>query len=166
MKFDWKGIGQTVASAAPIIGGLLGGPAGASVGALVSSVLGCENSPQAVNAAIAKDPQAMAKLRMAEMDHKEDLEKLRLKEIEIYLDDRDSARSRQVELAKAGSADNTQTVLAYGSTIGFFGCIFAMFYIDTAPAMRDVLLVLMGTLSGTVKDLYGYYFGSSKPDNK
>ena len=37
---EWKDVANVVGKAAPILGTLLGGPAGAAVGALVASALG------------------------------------------------------------------------------------------------------------------------------
>ena len=47
-------------------------------------------------------------------------------------------------------------------TIGFLGCIFTLFAQPMSEPSKDVLLVLIGALVGIVKDVYGYYFGSSE----
>jgi hypothetical protein len=60
---DWKDIASTVGKAAPILGTLLGGPAGAAVGSIIASALGTGNDPAEVERAIAADPQALLKLR-------------------------------------------------------------------------------------------------------
>jgi len=73
---NWKDIGGIVASAAPVLGTLLGGPAGGAVGGIIASVLGSEAKPDAVAAAIQADPDAMVKLRQIEADHEADLQRM------------------------------------------------------------------------------------------
>ena len=50
---DWSSIKNTIASAAPMIGGLLG-PAGGLVGTMVASALGVEDTPDAVSKALSE----------------------------------------------------------------------------------------------------------------
>jgi hypothetical protein len=72
---DWKDIAGTVGKAAPILGTLLGGPAGAAVGGLIASALGTSNDPGDVSAALA-NPDALVKLREIEAKRQVDLQGL------------------------------------------------------------------------------------------
>jgi hypothetical protein len=62
MGLTWKDIAGVVGSAAPILGTLVGGPAGAAVGGLISSALGVANTPDDVKVALATNPDAAVKL--------------------------------------------------------------------------------------------------------
>ncbi len=63
---DWKDIATKVAQVgAPILGTLVGGPAGAAVGTMIASALGAEPTPEAVAVALA-NPDAAVKLREVE----------------------------------------------------------------------------------------------------
>ena len=73
---NWSDIGKKVGGALPLIGSLLGGPAGASIGSLAAHALGVEDSPDAVDAAIEKDPDALLKLRQLQADHEKDMRQL------------------------------------------------------------------------------------------
>ena len=66
---DWKDVAGIVGKFAPLAGTLIGGPAGAALGALVSAALGVENTPDAIHAAIATDPTAALKLAQFESDN-------------------------------------------------------------------------------------------------
>lgn len=66
---EWSDIGKTVASAAPLLGGALGGPLGAAAGSLISSFFGVDDTPEAVDEAIRKDPNAIIKLKQIESDN-------------------------------------------------------------------------------------------------
>lgn len=72
----WKDLGNTVASAAPLLGGALGGPGGAALGGLVASAFGVVDDPAKISQAIAADPNAAVKLREIETRHKTRLEEL------------------------------------------------------------------------------------------
>ncbi len=47
--------------------------------------------------------------------------------------------------------------------VGFYGTIAVLLFrpVDIQPAIRDVLLVLVGVLAGSFKDVTGYWVGSS-----
>ena len=167
---DWKSIGGTIAKLGlPLLSGAIGGPAGvavAGVGKLIANALGCEETPDAVDAAIKADPEAYLKLRTAEMANKVELEELKLKHEELYLSDKDSARNREVEMTKAGSKEYTQGFLVYATVIGFFGTMFALFQVDAEPAMKDTLLVLVGILGSQYREVQGYFFGAARGSAK
>ena len=55
---NWADISGLVGKAAPMLGTLVGGPAGTIVGSMIASALGTSATPDAVHAAIASDPAA------------------------------------------------------------------------------------------------------------
>lgn len=70
-SMNWEAIKNDLGRAAPFIAGLLGvtGPAGAVAGAILSATLGTPSDPDAVHAALAADPQALEKVRLAEINN-------------------------------------------------------------------------------------------------
>lgn len=46
--------------------------------------------------------------------------------------------------------------------IAFIGIVFMLLEKKVPSENNDVMMVLLGALVGIVKDLYGYYFGSSE----
>lgn len=76
---DWKEIAGTVAKSAPMLGGLLGGPPGAAigaVGAMIASALGVGSSPEEVSQALLTNPDAAVKLKQIEKDRQVELQQL------------------------------------------------------------------------------------------
>lgn len=73
---EWKDLKSIVGKSAPILGTLLGGPAGGAVGALVSSVLGVDNEPDEVHKALSADPSLLLKLRKAEIRQQTQLQQM------------------------------------------------------------------------------------------
>mgnify|MGYP004707857715 CR=1 FL=1 len=74
----WSKVTEFLGGNARVIGALLGGPAGAAVGTLVSSALGVDNNPDAVYAKLQADPAALARVRELEIAHAADLQRLQV----------------------------------------------------------------------------------------
>lgn len=74
----WDSIKSTVGAAAPLLGGALGGPAGAAAGKIVASALGTSDDANAIQQALAQDPEAAQKLRAAEQEHQRELRSMML----------------------------------------------------------------------------------------
>ena len=162
---DWKDIASTVAKAAPILGTVLGGPVGAIAGAagsLVASMLGCDDSPEAVNEAISQNPEALLKLK--ELEAQEQARMLQWKQAQLNAEiaDRDSARERDAEVLRIKGNNRRADVLAYLAIIALLGVLFATFKYSPAGPARDLLMILVGNLTAIVKDVYGFEFGSSR----
>jgi hypothetical protein len=122
---DWKDIAPILGKAAPILGTLFGGPAGAALGGLVSSVLGTDNTPDAIKTAIATDPQAALKLAQFESDNKVKLQQMLL----THADNEIAAQTAQLQAVNAtmqaeAKADHWPTY-SWRPFVGFvFGTMF------------------------------------------
>lgn len=81
------------------------------------------------------------------------------------VEDRSSARKREVELVKSGAKNYTQNILAYLGVGSFFG-ITAYMISHGLGEMNPEASFIIGNVTGMAaaiaKDVYGYYFGSSK----
>jgi len=160
---EWKDVAKVIGSAAPIVGGLIGGPAGAGVGTLISQALGVGNSPDAVVNALKTDPDALVKLKQFEMTHKEKLQELQLESVKAYLGDVQNARGRQNAHEKAtGETDYNLYILAWTIVAGFFGLIAVMMYVTIPQESNNIIYMLFGTLSAGFGSVMQYFFGSSK----
>lgn len=73
---EWKDLTSSIGKFAPLIGTVLGGPAGAAVGALVSATLGTDNDPSAVEQALVNNPDVALKLAQLEADQRIQLQTL------------------------------------------------------------------------------------------
>lgn len=70
--------------------------------------------------------------------------------------DRDSARQMQIVVQS-----KTPTMLAWAAVITLLGCIYLLGFRNIPTSGKDALLMLLGAVTVTYKDVYGYFFGSS-----
>ena len=161
---DWASVSGWVSKFAPMIGTALGGPLGGAAGALLASALGTKDaSPESIQKAIVSGnltgDQILA-LKKAENDFAVQMADLGFKDTEalanIEFQDRASARV----LAET-THDWTPRILAFGVTIGFFGLLIFQVRHEVAPASRDLLNIMIGTLGSAWVSVITYYFGSS-----
>lgn len=47
-------------------------------------------------------------------------------------------------------------------TVGFLACIVTLIYTEIKAGSREAVLLLTGALGAMVKDVFGFYFGSSE----
>ena len=65
---SWSKVGDFLKGSLPVLGTALGGPAGGAIGKLVSSMLGTDESPEAVLQTLQQDPDAILKFKLAELE--------------------------------------------------------------------------------------------------
>lgn len=100
----WDKVLELIGDAAPVVGTMLGGPAGAAVGGLVAKALGVENKPEAIEEALKSNPEALVKIKelelsreIAQLEHqfKNKVEDNRAAEhdVNLVVQDKQNARS-------------------------------------------------------------------------
>jgi hypothetical protein len=182
---DWKDVAGKISAQAPGVGALIGTIAGGPVGTAVGGAAGkaiqvlaglfgidpAKATPEAVDAAIAADPQSLLKLKLAEMTHQEEMgrqqlesEKMDHDQTKTELLDVQNARQREIELAKSGNSNFTFYALGWIVTLSFFGAIVMIIFkpINIGSEMRDTLNMLLGYLAGNYNTVIAYFFGTSK----
>ena len=167
---QWKDVTNFIGDAAPMIGYLLGGPAGSEIGTLVASALGVENKEEAILEAIKNNPQALIKLKELELKHKEELEaltiekaKIVLKEKQMYLQDTQNARNREATIVQAtGKKDYNLYILGWTIVSGFIGLIILLNFHVLPDDTTGVIFMLFGALSAAFGQVIQYFFGSSE----
>lgn len=178
----WDNIKELIGTSAPVIGALLGGPAGGAVGGLISKVLGVDNTPEAIELALMNNPDALVKIKeletskelailQAELENKRidvgsviDNRKLDNEKDQMFLSDKQSARSRQVDSEKAtGKVDVALYAIAGVIVVAFFVSILALIFItlDKQSGTYELLLMLFGALTTKFGTVVDYFFGAS-----
>ena len=61
--------------------------------------------------------------------------------------------------------DIMQSILSLCAVVGFLGTLWMLHQHEIQQSARDIIMVLTGVLAGIVKEVYGYFFGSSRGTN-
>lgn len=72
----WDNIKNIIGQVAPTLGTVIGGPLGGAAGAMISTVLGVENTPEAIEKELKNNPDALVKIRKLEADKEVDLKRM------------------------------------------------------------------------------------------
>lgn len=115
-----------------------------------------------------------AKLQIAQMQHEEELLKLKLEdnkldlqELDMRLKDTDSARNRETQIATSEKAPLLNKVVTPVLALGVTALTFILFGIllfddsPVEPSRKDILVYVLGALTAISTQVISYYFGSS-----
>lgn len=158
----------------PIVTALLGKGLGLVANAVmakgkdwVENKLGVELKPDMTS-------EDFAKLKIAEMQHEEELLKLKLEdnkldlqELDMRLKDTDSARKRETEIATSEKAPLLNKIVTPVLALGVVALTFVLFgflmFDDSPvePSRKDILVYVLGALTAISTQVISYYFGSS-----
>lgn len=172
MSDIWGKIKSAVIKAAPLLGSVVGGPVGGSIGtgvALIAKAFGADADKPEEILDLVSNPENYIKLKEIETKHEQELLALSIKkeEVEIqkqktFLDDKANARQRQVEVTKAtGKVDWPTHLLAGLVTTGFFVVLGALFAKAVPEVNSEILWILVGCLATNFTQVVSYFFGSS-----
>ena len=128
-----------------IAGKALTGNIGGAIGDLVS---GLTNS---------KSPEAktlLNELEVKRMDFEREM-------YALEVEDRKSARERQVEIVKAGGTDHMMTVSGIVALCAFITAILVGLFTELTEAQEKVYLHILGIVEGVALTIWNFYYGSS-----
>ena len=80
--------------------------------------------------------------------------------------DRDSARKREVEIAKTGRFDLMYNLTGIVGLGAFAFIVYAIVYLEIPTENKEVWIHLIGICEGIVLSIFGYFFGSAVKNNK
>lgn len=162
---DWKDVAGLIGKAAPMLGTLMAGPAGAAVGGLVASALGTGNSVAEVQAALA-DPASLVKLRQIEADRDGRLQELVVEQAKAEL----AAHTAQVQSVNASMQTEAQAehwpTYSWRPFIGFvFGAYVASMFLLPLFGKQPVPLSADLTLTvGAILGVASWFRGKMQAD--
>ena len=109
-----------------------------------------------------KDAQRKAKVKLASLEKEG-----QLKEIEMIMADRDSARARETAIATSENASWLNKCVTPILALGTVAMSFALFLViifadvDVNSGAKDILVYVLGALNSATTMVLAYYFGSS-----
>ena len=147
-------------SLAPTLGAAIGGPLGGQAGQILSQVLGVANNPKTIEQAMQNlTADQMVELKIAEKDFEERMAELNVDVFALETEDRQDARSKF-------STDWTPRILGVMTIMGFFGYIGMITLFPVDDASDDVVMLIIGSLTGIASAVIRFYFGSSNKSDK
>lgn len=155
MAFDWTKVGRAVADSAPILGSLLGGPAGGAAGALIASTLGTASDPEAVLERIKQDPDTLLKMKQLESDERKYLLEMQTQTLQLELADVQSARQ-----AHAGHWMPAAITIVLGMMA--MAIMYALVYMPIPDTNRDLAINYGGQILGLLTAAVTYWIGTSR----
>lgn len=164
-----KEVGQTIVKlGAPLLGSVLAGQAGATVGQMVASLFGGDvNDPQELIRRINNDGEAYLRLREMEAKERENLQRLAvLQSIHEMQEANENLRLNNENTANARENNTKHETIfpQFLSFLIFFLFAFCIYWVaaytqDTQD--RDVLYLLLGAVSTSFGAVVNYWLGSS-----
>lgn len=99
-------------------------------------------------------------------EEKEEAHKALIEAYKAEVADRDSARNREVEIAKTGRFDLMYNLTGVVGLGAFAFIVYAIVYLEIPAENKEVWIHLIGICEGIVLSIFGYFFGTSMKDSK
>ena len=159
----------------PIIQSLLGNGLSLVANAVMAKGQAFVEDKLGVKLAPNMPPEQIAELKIKEMEHEEELLKLKieenkldLQELDMRIKDVGSARNREVQISTSKDAPLLNKIVTPLLALGILFLTFALFgfvMFDDSPvdsSRKDILIYILGVLSAISTQIVSYYFGSSQ----
>lgn len=142
-------------SVAPALATAVGGPLGGAAVSMIADKLGLDDKTvEGVTKALIADPDKLNKLKEMELEF-----------AKLDAQDRDSARNREIEMAKSDVhfiTKNITSILAIGVLTGSLIITALVFFVDFPDSQENILIFVLGSLFSIATQVISYYFGSSQ----
>ena len=148
-------IKNIIGSLAPTLGAAIGGPLGGQAGQILSGVLGVPNNPKSIENAMQNlTADQMVALKKAEKDFEVQMKELEVDVFALETEDVQDAREKF-------SSDWTPKFLGVLCLVGFFGYIGLVTLYPQPDASDDIVMLVIGSITGIATAVISFYFGSS-----
>jgi hypothetical protein len=97
---------------------------------------------------------------------KEEAHKQLIEAYKAEVNDRDSARKREVEVSKTKKFDFMFNLTGFISLMAFAYIVYAITNMEIPESNSEVWIHLIGVTEGVMLSIVGYYFGSAMKQNK
>ncbi len=140
---------------APVLATAVAGPAGgAAVGWLASKLGVPDATVEGITEALTGNPEMTMKLKELDLEY-----------AKLDAADRDSARNREIEIARSDVhfiTKNITSILAIGILTGSIIIAMLVFFVDFPDNQENILIFVLGSLFSIATQVVSYYFGSSQ----
>ncbi|HAS6052205.1 TPA: hypothetical protein I7122_05565 [Vibrio vulnificus] len=119
----WDKVKSLIEGAAPLVSSLIGGPVGSSVGVLIADALGVGHSPEAIEAELIRNPDALVKIKQMESEERVRLRELSYQQAELESAERKLVVTEQTKVILAELASDDTYVRRWRPTFGYAVCL-------------------------------------------
>lgn len=164
---DLKSLGQTIIKiGAPLLGGVIAGPAGTAIANIVASEFGVDTSENLIKT-LEADPGAKEKLIEIQTNSKIELQRIAMQMAENEL--KYGTQQQEIDFQNTKDArDNffktkswMPQFVSISSILGFYGCIFLIAQYHQEEQDQQVLYMLLGSVSMAFGAVINFWLGSS-----
>ncbi len=115
-----------------------------------------------------KQAAEAAKIKLFELQQQGEFKQLdaELEKERLAIQDISSARQREAQMAISGKRDYVPAVLAISLTVGFFGLLTLLVFVNVDREAMTLLEIMLGCLGTAFIQIISYYFGSSSSSRK
>ena len=99
-------------------------------------------------------------------EEKEEAHRALIEAYKAEVSDRDSARNREIEIAKSGKEDWLFSLTGIVGLGAFAAIIWAILALDIPEGNKELFIHTIGIVEGVALSIFGYYFGTSMKENK
>ena len=127
---------------------------------MIAEVLGCNPNPKSIQQSIQNaTPQQLIDLKKAESEFEIKMKEMEIDVFQLETQDIQDARSKFKD-------DWTPKFLGSLTIVGFFSYIGIITMYPVADASDDIVMLIIGSLTGIATAVISFYFGSSHKKNK
>jgi len=158
MKFNK--IKSLIGGLVPTIAAGMGSPVAGMAVNMVADALGCKPEPRSIEQALGDaTPEQLIRLKAAEQEFEVQMKQMDIDVFALETQDIQDARS------KFGN-DWTPKVLGLLSMMGFMSYIFFITAFPIDDSSDDIVMLIIGSLTGIATAVISFYFGSSNKRDK
>ncbi len=160
-KSNWDKVKGVIATVAPGLATALGGPLAGQAVAVITNALGLgPNEEEKAIQVLQQSPDALLKLKLAEIEFQRFLVESGIKLEEFDVQDRASAR-----LMAQAKGMGPQIILGAAYTLGYFAMVFGMMsghlIIPSGAGEQALFAGIVGVMTGAQVQILNFFFGSS-----
>ena len=158
MKFNK--IKSLIGGLVPTIAAGMGSPVAGMAVNMVADALGCKPEPRSIEQALGDaTPEQLIRLKAEEQEFEAQMKQMDIDVFALETQDIQDARNKF-------SNDWTPKVLGLLSMIGFMGYIFFITAFPIPDSSDDIVMLIIGSLTGIATAVISFYFGASNKKEK
>lgn len=161
-------VAKAISKYAPLLGTVVGGPAGAAIGTLVATAFGADpNNPEDILARIQADPEASVKLVEIQSNTKVELQRIAMQTAQNQLQADNQKFDIQTKDVQDARRENVISkscmpqIISFIVMVGFFFCMYIILAFKQDAEDEKVLYLMIGTVSAAFGAVIQYWIGSS-----